>query len=185
MPWWVLLSSYHLIIMYLQIVFGLVFDERNMIGSQWDGHQLAIGDSTHRPVRTWCGFFALVLGPIWLAYNRHSSGSGTWMLLGSASSKKALLVYLLCHGCTRGGIFWCFEQLGHAKSIGDEFQQDLRAIGAASSSDNGCSTPYLAGFGGWAESTPKCPFLFAVHVADCMVLTSSKILPNELIAKSR
>jgi hypothetical protein len=73
-----------------------------MIGSKWDGHQLAIGDSTHRPVPTWCGFFALVLGPIWLAYNRHSSGSGTWMLLGSASSKKALLVYLLCHGCARG-----------------------------------------------------------------------------------
>jgi hypothetical protein len=33
--------------MYLQIVFGLVFDERNMIGSKWDDHQLAIGDSTH------------------------------------------------------------------------------------------------------------------------------------------
>jgi hypothetical protein len=42
-----LLSSY---IMYLQVVFGLVFDERNMIGSKWDGHQLAIADSTHRPV---------------------------------------------------------------------------------------------------------------------------------------
>jgi hypothetical protein len=46
-PWWVLLSSYHLIIMYLQIVFGLVCDERYMIGSKWHDHQLAIGDSTH------------------------------------------------------------------------------------------------------------------------------------------
>jgi hypothetical protein len=35
-----------LIIMYLQIVFGLDFDERNMIGSKWHDHQLAIGDST-------------------------------------------------------------------------------------------------------------------------------------------
>jgi hypothetical protein len=95
------------------------------------------------PEPTWCGFFALVLGPIWLAYNRHGSGFGTWMLLGSASSKKALLVNLLCHSCTRGVVFWCFEQLGHVKSIGDEFQQDFRPIGDPSSCDNGCSTPYL------------------------------------------
>lgn len=33
--------------MYLQIVFGLVCDERYMIGSKWHDHQLAIGDSTH------------------------------------------------------------------------------------------------------------------------------------------
>jgi hypothetical protein len=33
--------------MYLQIVFGLVFDERNMLGSKWHDHQLAIGESTH------------------------------------------------------------------------------------------------------------------------------------------
>jgi hypothetical protein len=79
--------------------------------------------------------------------------------------------------------------LGHAKSIGDEFQQDLRSIGAASSSDDGCSTPYFLGSGGWAESThqakPKCPILFAVHVADCMMVRSSNYFPNALIAKFR
>jgi hypothetical protein len=112
-----------------------------------------------------------------LAYNRHSSGFGTLMLLGSACSKKAFLVYLLCHGCTRGVVFWCFEQLGHAKRIGDKFQQDL--------SDNCGSTPYLLGSGGWAESTPKCPFLFAIHVADCMMVISSNYYPNALISISR
>jgi hypothetical protein len=89
--------------------------------------------------------------------------------------------------------------LGHALSIGDEFQQDFRAIGDASSSDNGSSTPsfYSVDFHEVSNKlfndledrlkahTNHTQMYFFVFSSYCrlymMVVTRSKHFPNALL----